>query len=441
MNCANSAISRFNYSLLIWIFLSVAWIPGIAAQQGDESQASGQISPVQEIDEEQTDTQVFAPFVSRLELEVLEGFIRISWRDVPGVEGLQYRIYRSDEEIHAGNFDQAEYRGSVEAGVETFQDRVRENGPYFYAVVTVDPEGNELPIFIPFRNSNVMAAVVTDLDEDQLFTAIRSISAESVSGAIGVSFSSEEENLELVVLRSTDAITDSESLSHAIAIENISSGDGSYRDFVLPGIPYYYALLSQSELNGPSVELIAGVNTLATPVELPMGRNNPGPVSRVRSSQTLPVLVLNQSLSSGAMLPAREFQVPPTQPISQLTKDRINRLLEPIASREQTILEPEILPTERRAGSEKDQNYVLYQLVNESFSLGNYPLSARQLESLLTLNLSEDLEMRARYYFAQSLYFSDNPEAAFLQFLLLRDWDYQRASTWMDGILNELSRH
>jgi hypothetical protein len=429
MNCANSA-PRNNHRLppavaaLVILLLSL----GLSAQD------SGIIG------EDLSQAEVFTPFVSRLETETLDTAIRLTWRDIPELPDARYNIYRAEVEITSRTFDRAVLRATVDSGVGTYTDPIGKNGPYYYAVVTVDATGEELPIFIPFRNTNVLAAVITDVPEGFAVTGISNLSAQADGEEILLSYAVTGDIETLLLYRSASPIRDSESLSRAIRVDSPDPASGSYRDYVIPGIPYYYALLDAAVLETAGVELVAGQNTLEDPVELPLGRRYPGVTAGSRSSEVLPILILEQAVTSGASLPRSTVEIPETVAMSASTARQVDRLLAPIDMPGETSILPDILAAERSPGGEKNQGLVLATIVNDSFALGNYELSIRQLENLLTIPLGEDLEYRTRYYYGQSLYFQGEYERAFLQFVLIRDWDYAKTKIWMDRILADMSR-
>ncbi len=427
MNSANSGIQKLSISArLMFLLLLASALPfSLSAQSvpGEDLRVA----------------EVFTPFVSGLQTEVLESSIRLTWTDIPDVEGVSYNIYRSNVEITRRSFSTAELRATIPAGVETYTDSIPQNGPYFYAVLTVDPDGSELPLFIPFRNTNVLAAVMADLPENFAAAGINALTARAGEQDIFISFSVQGDLGDIALFRSTSPITDSSSLADAIRLETLQPGVVTYRDFVIPGIPYYYAALSLADIGRSRPQLITGQNTLDTPAELPLGRRFAG-VSTGPRGQSLPLLILDQSVISGGQLPRSGVEIPDRRRMSPQTAGQVARLLEPIQIAREAERLPDILATERNPAGEKDQSLVLYTIVSESFSLENYDLAVRQLESLLTIPLSADLENRARYYYAQSLYFSAEYERAFLQFLIIQNWDYRRVTPWMDAILAELAR-
>jgi hypothetical protein len=427
MYCANSEPAIRPRIIILTFFLIVLSVNSAWAQ---DSAAVG---------ENLAEAEVFTPFVSRLETEVIGTQIRLSWTDIPELENVRYNIYRAGVEITGDSFDQARLRGTVESGVETFTDSIPQNGPYYYAVITVDQDNIELPIFIPFRNTNVLAAVVSDIPEGFAVSGISGITAEAGESAIDVRFQTSGDIERLLLYRSTSPITDSDSLSRAIVLDTLDAGERVYRDFVIPGIPYFYAILDADEAVSAAPDLVSGQNSLSEAVELPLGRRYAGVAAGPRNIESLPILVLNQSVLSGNSLPRVSVEIPERRSLSPETSGLVDRLLEPIELPAEGRALPDILATERNPGAEKDQSLVLYSIVSESFSLENYELSQRQLENFLTIPLSEDLENRARYYYAQSLFFTGAYERGFLQFVLIRDWDYDRVSGWMDEILDRLS--
>lgn len=422
MKSANAVAEKL---IILTLVLTSSAIPGAAVHS-------------QELQEEDfTQAEVFTPYVSRFRTAVAGNKVRITWIDVPELENEVYRLYRSEDEIFPENLNRATPLADIPEGAQSYVDELRENGGYHYALLTLDENENEIPLLIPFQNKTVLATVINSFAEESRAPGIAAIKASPSDASIQISYDVVGNYGNISLFRSTSEILNSRDLESAVKVGELPPGQESYSDFVLPGIPYFYAVIDDFSSAEAEEILIPGQNTTTESVELPLGTGFTS--LRQGSGETLPILMLNTSVVSGDRLPPSGEEIPSPTTIGEDSRNAVAALLDPITlDREPEVL-PDILPSERNLLETADRDRVLAEIVQGSFALENYDIARRQLERLLSLSPPGELGFRTRYYYAQSLYFLGRIQDAFLQFLLLQEDNYSTITPWMDHILGELS--
>ncbi|WP_144082913.1 hypothetical protein [Salinispira pacifica] len=422
MKSANAAAEKL---IILMLMMTALIVLPAAAQSGELPE------------EDLSESQVFTPYVSRFRTAVSGNKVRLTWIDVPELENERYRLYRSDSEIFPGTLDEAMALQDIPEGTQSYVDELRKNGAYHYALLTLDETGEEIPLLIPFQNKTVLATVINSFPEESRAAGIAAIKASPSDDSIQISYDVVGNYGNISLFRSTSPILNFDDLETAQKVDELPPGQESYSDFVLPGIPYYYAVVDDFASDEDGEILVRGQNTLAEPVELPLGSGFTS--LRQGSGETLPILVLNTSVVSGDRLPPSGVEIPSRTGISENTRQAVASLMEPITLDSKPRALPDILPRERELSKAEGRDRVLAEIVQGSFALENYDIARRQLERLLSLSPTGELGFRTRYYYAQSLYFLGRIQDAFLQFLLLQEDGYSIITPWMNRILDELS--
>ena len=390
----------------------------------------------QTVFEEETD--VFAPFVSRIRVAVREPQVRITWRDADEIDG-PYRIYRHSSEINNRTFPQAELIATVEGGTETYLDTPPEAGNYYYAVLTESEEGEVYEIFIPFRNKTIQPAVIRE-DESELEQATRifNLSATVIGNGIELTYDASRNGRQVAIYRSTVPIRGYDSLSIATRITVTESVQRRYVDYPVPGVPYYYGAFDTAEIEAQELDIDSGENVLQEPVQVRIGdaRSVELPPRVSRRSTPLPLLRLETtSVTSGSGELAR---IPQPHSLDPPTRDALDKILLSAGEEPPPTMEPVILPTERVLDA-RGTAATLTEIVQTEFAEGSYRESARLLTNLLSITLERDLAARARFYLGQSKYFTGEYRNAFLSFLLAEEHYHTEATPWMNRILRILA--
>jgi hypothetical protein len=396
----------------------------------------------QEAPEDTMNQEVFAPFVSRLRVAVRDPQIRLTWRDSPDLNDGSYRVYRHTREITAGTIDDAELVAELDPGVETYLDTPEEEGSYYYAVLAAEADGRTYPILVPFRNKTLRPVEVTRLaTEEELAAEISDIRAQAQESTIVVVFDPSRNERTLAVYRSTEPFESLDAVSDATLLEEIDSTNRRFIDYPVPGVDYYYGVFDKVLIERGSVEVTSGANVLAEPVRValasrPVTQISVPPATKRRAP--LPILRITSSIESGDRLPTPDVPRPGTaRPVASTTQDAIDELLRHAPERAPFDPEPRVLPRER-SGEGTGVAQTLSRIISGEFADEDYGRAAELMETILDIPMSTELEQRIRFYLGQALYFEDERERAFMQFLMASESEelYTETRPWIDGLLS-----
>ncbi|SIP89259.1 hypothetical protein SAMN05920897_101163 [Alkalispirochaeta americana] len=428
----NRRTSRF-----FLIFMIAVAVTGPSPLQGETQ--PGETPPREQTDEARQ--EVFAPFVSRLRVALRDPQIRLTWRDSQDLPGGTYRIYRHTREITPETFPGAQHLHTTYPGVETYLDTPPEVGSYFYAVVAVDSEDQEFPVFVPFRNKTIRPVKVSRLDtEEDRAARVYDLVAQPQDTVVVLRFTPSRGGRELAIYRSLKPLTDDTALAEATLLERIDSDTRRFVDHAIPGVAYYYGVFDTSLVERGSVEIVPGSNVLRESTEIPLRgtiHSHLRLTSPPKRPAPLPMLELSSEAVPGShRLIVRDipYQGQP-QELHPETRRSLARLLED-APRDQLFNPiPRILPQERDSATEGTERTVA-QVITGHFEKGDYARTTELLRNILELPLSQDLEHRVRFYLGQALYFDGRREPAFAEFLLAaRGPLSQEVRPWTEGIL------
>lgn len=388
--------------------------------------------------------EVFAPFVSRLRTNAQDPEVTLSWQEPEDVQG-RYHIFRHTEEIDADSFDEAEHITTVESPRTSYTDVPQRAGTYYYAVLVEDTTGRRYDVFVPFRNTNIRGVEIENTaTREDLAAKVTGLSGSRSRSSVVLQFSADRTGRELIIYRSTQQISGTTDLTEATAIDIVPSSATEYQDFPVPGIPYFYSIFDTSLAASAGIEFVPGENTTTSPVEIPLGGTPIGitGTGERTSRRPLPLPYLSAALAFDTSGESRANTIgfvnpAPLEPdtvkaISRLSGDDGTET--PDTQAEQADPLPTILDSERIA-SGKGAEATLRGIVDGSFDRRNWSSAVDQLQNLLTLPLDEQVEARARFYLAQSLYFLGEKREAFVEFLLAREEYFTAAQPWIEHIL------
>ncbi len=404
--------------------------------------------------------KVFAPYPSRIRVGVRGRDIVVTWVDSTDVNS-GYAVYRHTDFPDQNNFQDAVLLGYAENGETGFAYTPEDEKSYFYCVLGRIPEAEitgtekEYRLFIPLRNVSMDAVSVAPQDTSAPEPAPAPVQTAKPAGdkilsgilarvekdAIAISIDAPEDTGRLIVYRGTSPITTTSMLLDAALAAIIEQGSGPYRDFPVPGIDYYYAIIPESDLAGGQVSLIPGVNTTVEPVSIAAGSYRVGLplVSATSRSMPLPYLVLTRGFQDAKPVGA-EDATPEARTLSVETEKAIANFERSHGSKIR-MARPQItiFPGDLHS-SGGGEEYALKSIVGNYLAKGDYAEAARQFNLYLSLPRSPLNTVRARFYKGQALAMAGSYREAFFDMLQAQDAYYLEASAWIDYILDELRR-
>jgi len=395
-----------------------------------------------------TGSGVFAPFVSRLQGEVKNNLVRLSWVDSPDVRG-PVLIYRSTLPFNEAGPFRGPRPVEIPYGIQYYVDEIETGGTVYYFAAASDETGFSYDIPIIFTNTigiqdpegrTVPAAAESASTPSPLVVEQVSASAErpviipygisSLNAAVqkdSVILTFTEGNVKSATLyRSIRPLLETSDLLGAVIIEtNISS---PFTDYPFPGIPYYYAVIAEEELIRGTAEIIPGSNATLLPVEV-----NAGVDSRGRNIRAIPL----PQISVKAAVPGMNaYNDAPA--IIELSPEAVKAIGNiPVQSRQSSELKkPRVFARDMETTPEGVEEYTLSSVVRGPFADKNWEAARDELVRFLALPRSPEITGRARFYLGQCHYFLRQPREGLFEFLAIRDRYPLESMEWIQASLD-----
>jgi hypothetical protein len=387
----------------------------------------------------------FNPFVSGLESEAKGNLIRLTWKDSPDVRGPVY-IYRSDrpfDTVRPG------FGGplpvEVPYGVEYYIDETETAGRIYYFIAASDGNGRRYDILLSAGNS-----VAVDISElpfsealsfaEESETAERhgdiyALEAAVLGEGVNISFLSNFPGRNLVLYRSVQPITRTTDLLSAVIVQ--SGLSSPFTDYPVPGIQYYYAVIFEEELGRGRVGIYPGHNATLRPVEVKAARDRvglPDAKAEIRS-MPLPLMSLDYAVPGLEGLADAPAQAAPLRADIREALESLRPEAPLSAPKKKPQAFSQDLEDEPAVGEE----LTLKTIVQSYFTAADWENSCAELRRYLSLHHSPGIAARARFYLAQSLYFSLSYREALLEFLLVKDFFPAQANEWIKATLAALA--
>ncbi len=422
----------------------------------------------------QGSNSVFSPFPSRLRAAVKDNLVILTWTDSPDLKG-RYVVYRSSAAPSSDNLASAARLGEVASGAQTYTDTPPDSKPYYYAVLALADDASPYQVFIPAKNTTTIGISVAQANPAKASPPAAEASAPSatsasppsapaapvsktpaaaasptaqafVSGltakvkgdAIVLSYRASPKS-RLVLYRGSMPLSEAADLLDATLIAAFTDKDGSFADFPVPGVDYYYAILGEEDLKAGRISLAAGANSLTGPVQVRAAAISAGFAETPPASRTPPLpyfLMEDGSAGGGQPLPQDEGP-PPSRPVSPETEKAISALLAKAPHINLAMPTTTILPEELAAPS-GGEDYALSLIVADRIAAKDWVGASDQLRKYLSLNRGPRASARAHFYLGEALAFKGSGREAFFEFLSARDFYPLAAKPWIEYVLSKL---
>jgi hypothetical protein len=396
---------------------------------------------------------VFAPYPSHIRVGVRGADVVITWEDSPDVTA-GYAVYRQADFPDASRFQDALLLGYADSGSSEFVYTPTDDKPWYYFVLGRVPEADradgtaEYRLFIPLRNIPLETVSVAPATPEKPLTPVPAaqqpprlsgIIARTEGDSIVVSIDVSGDVGRLILYRSTKPFMGASSLLDAALTAIIDKDAGPYRDYPVPGVDYYYAIIPEHDLISGSITLASGVNTTVVPVSIKAGVYRIGlPASGATSrSMPLPYLVLTRGFEDAKPI-GIDDPTPTTRPLSVETEKAISMLDASYGSTTKAPRPPiTIYPEDLQSGGGGEE-YALRSIVSSYLAKGDYAEATREFTLYLSLPRSPANANRALFYRGQAQAIIGAWREAFFDLLQVQDSYYIECAAWFDYILEEL---
>jgi hypothetical protein len=389
---------------------------------------------------------VFTPFVTGIKTEPRNNLVRLSWTDSPDATGSVY-IYRSPTPFDDANSYTLIRPIEVPYGAQSYIDEVADGGDWYYFIASSDTEGRRYDIMLPYNNT---ASVSLEYPEEEVvifepepedepvssparrrrvWNGITNLRAIVRGDGVEITFDTGGNSGIPVLYRSVTPITANRSILDAVIVQ--SGIDSPYMDYPVPGIAYYYALITEDELFSGNMEIQPGINATRDPVEIPSGyrvglRSSPG----IRSIP-LPLISVNRVSSTGT-----ENSAP--VPLSPRAEQAVSGIKPSENFSKIPFKAPRAFKDDLEVPSGGGEEYILKNIVQGPFLRRSWEEARENLTEFLSLPRSSSAENRARFYLGQAYYYSGSYREALFEFLLIRDVFPAESGEWVQAALTAM---
>lgn len=380
-------------------------------------------------------------FVSRLSAQAEGSTVVLTWSPPAGYSG-ELTLFRYTEEIAAENLNRAELLDEVGSDQTSYRDLPPEAGKdYYYGVfVTVNGKPNE--VFIPFRNITTRPVRIEEtVEERQAITLFTELRARAVNDAVELTYRATRRNREILIYRDTEPVTTRHDLVEATLIATSNSSKEVFRDYPIPGVTYFYALIDSARLRmSPEQDDSFSYTEAGVTIELAPDRGGSAPGLGTLRAKPLPYLSLSREFLSDRDLP-RESIISETAPLPlrHETVLALNEIASEIEALHPSVPSATTLPPDIQSG-ERDPNYALFQILSGPFAEGDWRRAENELNRLGRLSHPAKIEARIHFYLGQTLFFQERFRDAFLEFLMANNHYYRESSVWLDRLYRTLRR-
>jgi hypothetical protein len=390
------------------------------------------------------ENSIYAPFVSQIKTEMKNNLIRLSWLDSPDARG-SVHIFRSEtpfDETGPLAWKSSDLRRiipniEVPYGVQSYIDEIDNGGIWYYFIAATDETGRRYETFI--QNTNTIG-----INTEGYFGSVPAMAGESseirnleavIRGdGVMISFETADESQGMVLYRSVDLITETRDLLKAVIVQSgISS---PYMDYPVPGIPYYYALITEEELIQGKVGIKHGQNTTRQPLEISSAHRVGLRVPPGIRSIPLPMISVNSVSSMGGS--AADAPIP--TPLSRRAEAASSGLTSSNRSKTTPPKAPRAFNQDLQPPEEGGEEYSLRAIVQGPFLKRDWEASRTEFNRFLSLPRSGAAESRTRFYLGQSYYYAEDYWNALFEFLLVQNNYPQEANEWIQATLTALAK-
>jgi len=265
---------------------------------------------------------------------------------------------------------------------------------------------------------------------------IESLSAQARDDSIVITYAGGA-GKRLILYRGLGPIERSSDLLDASLVATFSDKDGKFIDYPVPGIDYWYAILTENDLKAGKIELVKGKNSSIAAVGVALTRRNAAvaEISPTSRSQPLPAFLLDAA--TGFAVPASAGSPATPAVLAPDSEKAVAAILAKAPPIKSPLPSLTILPEERGSPS-GGEDYALSLIVSQKLARGDWAASTDQLRKYLSLNRSEKAAARAHFYLGEALAFAGAYRDGFFEFLSARAYYPIECAPWIAYVLAAL---
>ena len=381
--------------------------------------------------------KVYAPFVSRLKAESRGTAIVLRWKDARNLTDPLYHIYESWHPFDDKNFSRSTRIATVKGGTEHYLYEPGDSGPRYFLVLA--EEGGKLfDVFIPYRNMNMesVSAEKKKIQEEKA-ARISELLVVPESQDLLISAVTSDPERAVILFRSTTPLINPGDLKDAARVRIFESENIELRDHVVPGIPFYYALVDKALYESGSDIVLYDGSVTPVAVSIPMEQWNPEEAhSFLFASSHIPLPMLNMELDieRGKVLP--DPGLPQTViALSAETEHSLAELNFGKSVYSALWMRSELLPVDKTVDPPPETAWV-----EDLIDLEDWKALLERSDEQLKNSFDKEIRNRLLFYRGQARYFMGELEYAFMDFLSAREGYYSESGRWLYNIFEQKQR-
>jgi len=376
------------------------------------------------------------PYVSQIKVESRNNLTRLSWVDSQDARGPVY-IFRSARPFN-GAIPPNIRPVVVRYGEQYYIDDSDDMKNVYYFIAASDTSGKRYDIILPRVNS---ASLIPSQSPEEIAaiaeaekaaaaekSGIYNLKARQDGERVIITFEKDDKNKNAILYRSMQPIARSQDLLNAVIVQ--SKINSPFVDFPVPapGLTWYYAVIYEDEIAGGNMGIKPGINATVSPVTV----TSEQPPERNLRPIPLPVLTLRNTVPESYFLTEIPEQVPLSSASENIVRDTRMPSKAPLRLKRPRVFSVDLVaPT----GGEES---ALFQIITESFLTFNWEEARISLQHYLSLPRSRDIEVRARFYLGQTLYYTGNYREALMEFMAIRSTHLAEANKWIEAVLSAM---
>jgi len=373
----------------------------------------------------------FLPAVTQIKVESRNKLLRLTWIDAPDARGPVY-IFRSARPF-GGSVPVNIRPVVVRYGTQYYIDDTDGMENIYYFIAASDVSGRRYDIIIPQINSIVVniaspgepVYVSPSVTEEWNTVGIFNLRARNDGERVIITFNTTDPQKRAVLYRSMQPVMKSDDLLGAVVVR--SGIRSPFTDMPASETAWYYTVIFEDEISSGNINIMPGINSTTSAV---FAYGEETAYSFLRPVP-LPILTLN-GFNTGVFLPETSRKLP-------MSNDAIDIAgsVRPLQKEPLVLKNPRVfaIDLENPAGGEES---ALVQILKENFEKFEWENARINLQHYLSFPRSRDVQMRARFYLAQTLYYTGRYNEALMEFLSFRSVNSVEANSWIDAVLSAM---
>jgi hypothetical protein len=395
-------------SPVLLVFTLILAIPCLAAQQGG-----------------------FMPTVTRIRAESRNKLIRLTWTDSPDARGPVY-IFRSARPF-SGSVPANIRPVVVRYGMQYYIDDTDGMENIYYFIAASDVSGRRFDIIVQQINSIVVNVafpsekvyVSPSITEEWNAEGLFNIRAVNDGERVIITFNTANPQKSAVLYRSMQPVMKSEDLLNAVVVR--AEIRSPFVDMPAPETAWYYTVIFEDEISNGNINIKPGINSTVSAV---FAYSEETAYSFMRPVP-LPILTLN-GFGSGGFLPNTSRELP-------LSNESMNAvgIVQPLQKEPLVLKKPRVFAIDMEAPAGGEES-ALVQILKEYFEKFDWEGARINLQSYLSVPRTREVQTRAHFYLAQTLYYTGKYSEALMEFLTFRPTNSVEANSWIDAVLSAM---